>query len=52
MIKRFFKQFRFWIEWSYWLRCKHCCIGCKYYDQCNSEVEELDERISADNFFD
>ena len=38
---RFFRQLKFWIEWSYYLRCKSCCIGCQYFDQCALEVEDI-----------
>lgn len=40
-IKNFFERIKFWFEWSYYLRCKHCCIGCQYYDSCKGEVEDI-----------
>lgn len=51
-MKRFFQQFKFWIEWAYWLRCKHLCIGCKYYDRCKDEVEDFEDKIEIQKFFD
>lgn len=50
-MKRFFKQIKFWLEWSYWLRCKHCCVGCKYFDSCISEVEQLEDKLDFKSYF-
>lgn len=52
IIKRFFKQIWLWLTWSYYLRCKHCCIGCKYFDTCLSEIENIDDNLDIDHYFD
>lgn len=35
------KRLIFWFEWHYYLRCKHFCVGCKYYEDCKREVEDI-----------
>ena len=52
IIKRVFKQIWLWLNWSYYLRCKHCCLGCKYFDNCLSEVESIENNIDIDHYFD
>ena len=47
-----FKKIKFWIEWSYWLRCKHCCLFCEYYQQCVEEVKDLEDKLEMNKFFD
>ena len=51
-IKRFIKQMKLWTQWSYYLQCKHCCLGCKYFDNCLSEVESIENNIDIDHYFD
>ena len=52
IIKRLIEQTKFWIEWSRWLRCKHCCINCRYYDQCVCEVDNFEDKLYIDKFWD
>ena len=42
----FFEQFYFWLAFSRSMYCKHCCIGCIYYEQCREEKKAEDERIN------
>lgn len=40
-MRNFFDRLVFWIEWSYYLRCKKCCIFCKFYKDCVADTEDL-----------
>ena len=40
-MKNFFQRLVFWFEWSYYLRCKRCCLFCEYYDLCKLQVKEI-----------
>lgn len=41
MKKNYWTRLKFWFEWSYYLRCKHCCLFCEHYDMCKLEVDEI-----------
>lgn len=42
-IIKFIEQLIFWIKYSGYLKCKHCCINCQFYNSCKWELEnEID----------
>lgn len=51
-MKNFFKRCYLFFCWSRYLRCKHCCIWCKYYDDCVGEIKELESKLDINSFFD
>lgn len=40
-MKNFIKRLVFWVEWSHYLRCRHCCLFCKFYKDCVDDTEDL-----------
>lgn len=51
-MKRFFMRIYLFFCWSRYLRCKHCCIWCKYFDNCVEEIHDLENRLEINSFFD
>ena len=49
-IIRFFERFVFWIQYSRYLGCKHCCINCKFYHTC--KLEALEETKEIEDYLD
>lgn len=48
MIKRLY----LWVSWSRYLRCKHCCLWCKYYQDCIDEIKNMEQRLNIKTYFD
>lgn len=47
-----FKRLYMWLGWSSYLRCKHCCLFCKHFNDCVAEIEEMESKLDMNNFFD
>ena len=51
-IKNFFKRLEHYIVWHEFLYCKHCCLWCKFYKDCVEDVNDIEERLNMNKFFD
>ena len=47
-----FKRIYLWFGWSRYLRCKHCCLFCKYYDECVNEIKDMEDKLDFKTYFD
>lgn len=46
------KRLYLWISWSRYLRCKHCCLWCKYYQNCVDEIKDMEDKLDFKTYFD